>query len=35
MINETKEIIRNRYDNKQGVTRLWKLLNESKGKKGE
>ena len=35
MINETKEIIRNKYDHKDGVTQLWKLLNTTKGKSGE
>lgn len=35
MLNETKEMIKNRYDHMDGVTELWKLLNSSKGKTGE
>lgn len=35
MLNETKEMIRNRYDHINGVTELWKLLNSTRGKSGE
>ena len=35
MLNETKEMIKNRYDHIDGVTELWKILNTSKNKSGE
>ena len=35
MLNETKEMNKNRYDHIDGVTELWKILNTSKNKSGE
>lgn len=32
LINETKEMIRTKYDNLDGITALWSLLQSSKGK---
>jgi len=35
MIKETTEIIRNHYDNREGVKALFVLLNTSQGKSGQ
>lgn len=35
MINETKDIIRSKYDHKDGVTEQWKLWHATKGKQGD
>lgn len=35
MINEAKDIIRNKFDNSEGVKELHKLLQSTKGKEGK